>query len=152
MKLFLFLFLFAVKSPVAENPDLSELRKLYQSAATERSSSRRMESVLSGVDNNSNPVLVCYKGVSEMLEAKYSWNPYVKYKKFNTGRALMEKAIGREPDNIEMRLLRYSIQSSLPSFLNYHANIAADKVFLKNAVVSVQDKTVRDMLIRAIAE
>lgn len=87
-----------------------------------------------------------------MLEAKYAWNPYIKYKKFNSGKALMEKAIGRDPGNIEMRLLRYCIQSSLPSFLNYHSNMASDKLFLQKAIDLVLDKSVREMLIRAVTE
>ena len=43
---------------------------------------------------------------------------------------MLEKSISIEPENIELRFLRLTIQANLPSFLGYSENKENDKAFV----------------------
>ena len=53
-----------------------------------------------------------------------------KYSYFNKGKKLLEDAIKKEPNNIEIRLMRLISQEKTPSFLGYNKNIEADRNFI----------------------
>ncbi|MFA6276846.1 MAG: hypothetical protein WC622_08855 [Pedobacter sp.] len=125
-------------------PELSMLRKLYYRAVVESSASALLSKELKVVGPNSAPILVCYKGAAFMMEAKYAFNPITKLSRFSKGKTAIEQAIAREPGNMEMRFIRFSIQTNLPGFLGYHGNIASDKQKLLAGVGSLTDKVLKD--------
>ncbi len=49
---------------------------------------------------------------------------------FVEGVKLIESAIKTEPNNLEIRLIRLSIQENTPKILNYKKNITEDKRFI----------------------
>jgi hypothetical protein len=56
-----------------------------------------------------------------------------KYSYFNKGKKLLEDAVKKEPNSIEIRMMRYISQEKTPKFLGYNENMKADKEFiLKN--------------------
>ena len=57
-------------------------------------------------------------------------NPLNKYSYFNKGKKLLEDAIKKEPNNIEIRLMRLISQEKTPSFLGYNKNIESDRNFI----------------------
>jgi hypothetical protein len=115
------------KQPV----NINKIRDLYCSAPLVKQDAKQLDQLMVGVNVDTNaPVLVCYKGASQMIDAKYSLNPYLKFENFNKGKELMTKAISRDTLNLEMRFIRYSIQSNLPGFLGYHDELSSDKNFL----------------------
>ena len=65
-------------------PDLKELRQLYLTAVTAKDSTSKLSALLLKVDKQSSPLLICYKGVAQMMEAKYAFGPIGKYQRFNT--------------------------------------------------------------------
>ena len=132
-------------------PTLNELRNCYQQAATQKMAAEKMDQLAMLIDTNSEPVLIGYKGVNEMLQAKYSWNPISKWNRFNKGRTLLQLAVKRDNTNLEIRLLRYSIQSNIPSFLNYHAQIVTDKHYLILNTPHSNDKRLKEMIINYFA-
>lgn len=46
------------------------------------------------------------------------------------GAKLIELAITAEPNNIEIRMVRLSIQENVPAIVGYKKNIAQDKAFI----------------------
>ena len=127
-------------------PDLTELRQLYLTAAVQRDSTSKLSALLLTVDKQSSPVLICYKGVAQMMEAKYTFGPLGKYQRFNAGKELIEYAMALDSANMEIRYLRFTIQKSIPSFLGYNSNEATDKNFLVNNFYTIGDKQLRDMV------
>ncbi|MFD0941517.1 hypothetical protein [Pedobacter boryungensis] len=125
-------------------PELSTLRKLYYRAAVESAASVSLSKELKSVQLDAEPILVCYKGAAYMMEAKYAFNPISKLSRFSKGKNAIEHAIAREPSNMEMRFIRFSIQTNLPGFLGYHTNISSDKQKLLAGVGNLKDKTLKD--------
>jgi hypothetical protein len=73
------------------------------------------------------PVIVGYIAILQALKAKYSWNPYVKMQQISKAEKGFEKAIAADPQNLELRYLRYSVEHNLPAILSRSKNMAADK-------------------------
>ena len=46
------------------------------------------------------------------------------------GKPLIEEAIAGQPDNVELRLIRLSVQENLPKIVPYRNHIAEDKAFI----------------------
>lgn len=131
--------------------DPIQLRHIYLQAVLKESSAKDLTKSTEQITAGDDPILVCYKGVSMMIAAKYGNNPFAKLKKFNTGKALMEGAIVRDNDNVEMRYLRYAIQKSAPEFLGYHKNLSADEYFLNSRLLTVKDDELKGMVLQVLS-
>lgn len=131
-------------------PKVSDLRILFYKSETDKASWEKLEKMVKPVNDKSNPLLICYKGVSEMMGAKYAINPINKLGRFKKGRQLIENAVKREPDNTEIRFLRFSIQTNLPVFLGYNKQIKEDKLKLLDAVDNIQDKVLKKNILTYI--
>ncbi|TAE84391.1 MAG: hypothetical protein EAY81_07635 [Bacteroidetes bacterium] len=86
-----------------------------------------------------NNILLGYKGAVTMIMAKHAFSPLKKLEYFNLGRAFLDQALKTEPNNIELRYLRFSIQCNSPSFLGYHNEKKSDKVVLLQEISRVTD-------------
>ena len=129
-----------------KDPELKELRQLYLTAVTAKDSTLKLSALLLNVNKQSSPLLICYKGVAQMMEAKYAFGPIGKYQRFNTGKDLIERAITLDSTNVEIRYLRFTIQKSIPSFLGYNGNIITDKNFLVNNYGTIDDGQLKEMV------
>lgn len=123
--IFLFLFLFFVG-----NPSVTEIRKLYATAPTSESVAKDLSSKLADVSKEDNKVLLAYKGASIIILSKLEKKVSDKSKKFKEGVSLVEYAVEKDPNSIEIRMIRLSIQENVPKIVNYKANKKEDKQFL----------------------
>lgn len=147
----LFLLLLFATKVCATEPDMEEVKTLFEASAYSRSSADRLLKLLSKVDHSSSPVLICYKGVAEMMQAKYGFNPINKFRRFKRGKNLIEEAVKKEPDNLEIRFLRFVIQTNLPAFLNYNEQINEDKRFLLNNLQTTKDKKLKQDFLKYLS-
>jgi len=146
MKILLFITTILTGFILKDEPKIEVVRSLFYEAAANKTAAARFSKALSVVDNNSSPVLVCYKGVSEMLQAKHMFSPFSKMEKFRKGKSLIEKSIRRDPNDLELRFLRFSIQSNLPGFLGYDEAISIDKVKLLEGYSTIKDTELRNRI------
>jgi len=146
MKLFL-LTLITLYLYQTAKPALVELRNYYQQAGKQKSAAEKLDQLASLIDSSEAPVLIGYKGANEMIQAKYAWNPIAKWSRFNKGKTLLQFAISRDNTNLETRFLRFSIQSNIPSFLNYNQEIVADKRFLIINTPRSSDKKLKEIIV-----
>lgn len=78
-------------------------------------------------DEYSNSIVnIVYKGVCYTMLADYQFFPTSKLSYFNDGKALIEAAIKKSPNNVELRYLRLLVQLNCPGFLGYNDNINED--------------------------
>lgn len=112
------------------NPELSEIRKFYLSAVNSESLSKELSSKLACITNDDNKTLVAYKGASIILLSKFAKKVADKTKAFKEGAKLVEFAVTNEPNSIEIRLIRLSIQENVPKIVKYNKNIKEDKDFI----------------------
>lgn len=140
-------FLLPFSALAVQTLDLSKIRDLYSRAPLIKSDALQLNQLMIQVDTaTASGVLACYKGANEMIQAKYTLNPMAKLDKFNKGKQLITKAVARDTFNLEVRFIRYTIQSNLPSFLGYHNNLSADKKFLQTNTKNNKDPELRQMI------
>jgi hypothetical protein len=93
------------------------------------------------------PLYVGYTGAVNMILAKFLNNPINKLESFNKGKYMLERAIKESPDDLELRFLRYTVQSNTPIFLGYSNNLKSDKVFLLLHVDDAKDKDLQNRIV-----
>lgn len=73
------------------------------------------------------PLIIAYIGTLEALKAKHSWNPYNKIRFVSLSQKTMKSAVERDPNNLEIRFMRFSIQHYTPSFLGFSKDLEEDR-------------------------
>ncbi len=91
---------------------------------------KEFASKLADITKDNNKTLVAYKGASIVILSKYKKEVSDKSKNFKEGAKMVEFAVTSEPNNIEIHLIRLSIQEKSPKILKYNGNIKEDKKFL----------------------
>lgn len=127
--------------------DLAVTRSLYAAAGNHRDSLLALDNLLNHVDVKSPAVLICYKGAAKIISAKFTYNPFKRYRAFLNGKQLIETALAKDTGNIEMRFLRFTMQTNLPVVLGYSGNIAEDKNYIVSHFRFVKDVTVRSLVL-----
>jgi hypothetical protein len=127
MKLLISLLLFI---NFAGTPDLGTIRKMYTGVTKSENNAKEFSEKLAGVSNNDDKLLVAYKAASILLDSKYEKKLKNKMDRFKEGTTLLESTIKNEPNNIEIRMIRLSIQENVPGVTGYKKNIKEDKKYL----------------------
>ncbi len=83
--------------------------------------------------NSDKAIIKGYIAALEALKAKHAWNPYAKLDYLDKAEATFAKAIAADPQNVEIRFLRYTVEFYVPAFLGYSSHMAHDKqVIIQN--------------------
>jgi len=127
MKLLMTLFLLV---NFAGTPDLATIRKMYSDVAKSETNAKEFTERLSGVSNSDEKILVAYKAASILLESKFESIIGSKISRFKEGAKLLEATLKSDPNNIEIRMIRLSIQEDVPGITGYKKNIKEDKKFI----------------------
>jgi len=136
--LLLFFLLFQVHSL----QDLEPIRKEFIAASEDRDAATALVERLSAITTGDEKIWVAYKGAAMALMAKYTKEKRL----FKEGTELLEYAISEEPDNIEIRCLRLSIQENTPKFLKYRSNIEEDKTFILTNYKNTPSQDVKEFV------
>jgi len=138
---FLLILLFIACSfcSFAAYPGIIELRNLYYKATTEEVFSQKFLKIVGQIDGNATPLLKGYKGVAEIVSARYYTNPYNKWNAFRKGRELLENAISADTANVELKFLRFCIQTNIPAILCYYQDKKEDKKYLIRKYATIND-------------
>ena len=126
-------------------PELSEVRKQYTNAIESKGNAQKFYKLLEGVSKQDSKTLVAYKGASIALQAKFSPKKEDKKKQFIEGTQLLDYALKNDSNNLEIRLIRLSIQENTPKIMKYKANIAEDKQFIVSNF-SKQSNSLKDFV------
>ncbi len=117
---------------LAQDYSLKIIRELFNEAV-KNEASRDEFCELMEAQPEKEPILMAYKGSAKALEAKEGWNPLSRIGHLKDADRLFEKAIEKEPKNIEIRFLRFSVQYYIPKWLGLSDNLDEDKsVIVKN--------------------
>lgn len=127
----------------ASNLSITEVRNAYEKAVYSEQVANELLDKLNSTNNNT---LLGYKGTVTMMMAKHVFSPYKKLNYFKNGKEILEQTILKEPLNIELRFLRFSIQSNSPKFLEYHSNLQSDKLFLLKEVKTLTDADLKQRI------
>lgn len=106
--------------------DLSSVREQYSEATKSQKNAEDFYNLVANVGKD-NKVMQAYKGAAIALKAKFAKDRKAKKTLFIEGAKIIESTIKSEPNNVELRLIRLSIQENTPKILNYKSNIDEDK-------------------------
>ncbi|HEY1062816.1 MAG TPA: hypothetical protein VGE44_14065 [Daejeonella sp.] len=123
------IFIFLSVHSYAESIGLDEIRNIKVAVHRAIESSAVTDSLYLTLKSESNqsPLIVAYIGTLEALKAKHSWNPYNKIKYVSLSQKTMRKAVERDPNNLEIRFMRFTIQHYTPSFLGFSKDLDEDR-------------------------
>ena len=137
----IFLFLFGVQL-FAQS---AELRKSYREATQSEEKAKAFYQYVKDVSQTDEAVMMAYKGAGKTLLARYE--PLLKRKdKIKDGISWVENAVKKSPNDVEIRLIRLSIQENLPKFFKYNDDIETDKKFIKDSMLHIKDKELLEMI------
>lgn len=146
MKMLTILFLFFSISLSARDIEVNEVRSLFLKSSTDEASCKKLLLILDQYDGFDNVTFSAYKACATMMMAKYCFNPVTKLSYFNKGKSLLEKCVRSQSENIEVRYLRFTVQTFSPDFLGYNTSIQEDKGFLLKHLSSLKDMPLKEMI------
>jgi hypothetical protein len=117
-------FSFALIS--TQKTDIAEIRKHMIRAINSSKVTDSLYTNLNGISKKT-PLITAYLGALQALKAKNSWNPYNKVKFLTLSDKTVEQAVNSSPNDLEIRFVRFSIQTNLPKFLGLSKDLPADK-------------------------
>ena len=119
---------FLLFSAINYGMDLEYIRNHYQQAVSDK---KMCEAMITELEKNSkNSVHLAYLGGLQSIWANHVGNPFSKLSTFKRGKTNIEKAVNSDSDNVEIRLIRLSVQKNCPAFLGYSKNIKEDEQFI----------------------
>lgn len=139
--------MFAICSLLATSLFCSEyvsIRNTFYEVSREKVSIDVFLSELNNMESPNAPVSKAYKAMGEFLLAKESWNPFVKYEQFVKGKKILEAAVEKDPQNIEIIYLRLCTQTALPPILKYNQNIENDSRYLIDYYPNIEDQDLKE--------
>lgn len=92
------------------------------------------------------PLTKGYKGVYQTVWANHVMSPIAKWNTFNKGKINLEQAIVQDNQNIELRILRYSVQTNAPKFLGYYKNLVEDANLIKQKKHTIKDASLLNLI------
>lgn len=128
------------------NQDLIQLRRLYYHVAEQHEDLEQLSEFINHKPSVKTSILEAYKGMYYMIKADVVWNPYQKLSYFNQGKVLLEQSIQKDPTEIELKFLRFCIQTNIPSFLHYNHCLTVDKTDLIQHYSSVKDPDLKSRM------
>ncbi len=125
---------------------LEEARKVYAESMHDKATCEAAYKKIASVQNSDNHLLMGYKAAITVAMSKHLKTTKEKISHFNNGKQLMESSIVKDAKNVELRFLRFTIQSNCPAVLKYNKSLTTDKLFIIDNLTSVQNTTIRSRI------
>lgn len=132
----LFVFLLITQQILANGvADIQNLRKRYYAAVNSAKITDNLYDELQAYSRKT-ALIQAYIGSLEALKAKHAYNPYSKLQFLKQADQSMRQAVKADPENIEIRFLRFSYQYYVPEFLGYSTHKEADVKVIVNQILA----------------
>lgn len=145
MKLIMFFFVLSLSG------NLTEIRNLYSNVSSSKEKQQDFITYMQKVDTKQ-PVFQAYKGASLILQSKNTTVKSDRKQLFVNGAGLIDKSVNKEPENIEIRLIRLSIQENIPKALKYNSNIQEDVTFINKNLNHIKDSELKSYVQRYVKQ
>lgn len=127
--------------------DVLTLRDAFKVASQSKEQSQKfLELAEDAYSEDKSAVKQGYLGVALAVSASFSKNIFTKIGDFNKGKKMIDQAIEVDGKNIELRLIRLSIQANAPKIAGYYRNIDEDKDFIKKNLSNVNDQNLKQFI------
>lgn len=125
---------------------IDEARKIYTESMDNKTTCEAAYAKFASVKNSGNPLLTGYKGAVSVAMSKHGKAAKEKLAYFNEGKKLIESSILEDNKNVELRFIRFTIQTNVPPALKYNKEIANDKKYIIDNLASVKNSGVRSRI------
>jgi hypothetical protein len=78
-------------------------------------------------EDSPEPAVLAYRAATQALLARQTGNPFRKLNCVKQSENTFQRALALEPENVEVRYLRFSIQHHLPAFLGMSRDLETDR-------------------------
>ncbi len=126
---YLQIMFFIMAAGYSQSFSLDEIRQQFFEGWEGSCGAQSLADKLSVIETEGDPVFLAYRGAAESTLANCEFFPWNKLKQFNKGREQIEKAVKLNPENYEIRFIRFTVQSNIPGILDYN-NLDEDKKFI----------------------
>lgn len=133
------------------NIDKEQIRKDYTKAVENKTICKEWISELEKTQS-SDATLLAYQGAFLTFWANHTSNPFEKLSTFKKGKEKIERAVKLDPQQVEIRFIRYSIQKKAPSFLNYRSNLEDDRQYLITYKDKVESTQLKNLINKILTE
>ncbi|MGY3090337.1 hypothetical protein ACVWYF_003392 [Hymenobacter sp. UYAg731] len=110
------------------------LRRHYEEAAADKVAGEKFYKLLADYQDR-DALVLGYKAASEAIRARDA-SMFNKLTYVQDAAKTFEQAVGIDPQNPEIRFLRFSVESNLPAFLGLSKHVDEDKEMLLNAALN----------------
>ncbi len=146
MKIVIALFVLCGFKPITEVVSVEKIRNSYKYCNSSKEKADEFYELTQKGLKNMGAVYKGYHGAALALKASFGWNPISKLSHFNKGKKMIEEAIQAEPENIELRMIRLSIQANAPKIVGYYKNIDEDKDFMLKNVEAIKEVELKEYI------
>ncbi len=123
---------------------IDELRSNYPKAIDHKEICLNMIEKLE--DSEMTATQQAYLGGFQTIWANHVFNPIQKLKTFNKGKKNIEEGIRRDPNNMDIRFVRLSVQMNCPAFLGYNQHIDSDRKILEDQMPIISSLKLKEMV------
>ena len=136
----------------AQDPLLMDVRANIGIAFEDEAVCNRLYTQFTKDDLKDNILLGGYMGALRIAKSKHRSNLMKKLGLFNDGKEMLESAILKDPKNIELRFLRFTIQVNVPGFLFYNDDLENDRDLIEKNLHTMQNEPLRKRIAAFIAK
>ncbi|MBC8082936.1 MAG: hypothetical protein H7Z21_06955 [Hymenobacter sp.] len=111
----------------------SNLRRQYQQAATGKEAGEKFYQLMAAYQQQ-DALVLAYKAAAEAIRARDA-SMLNKLTYVQNAMKQFEQAVKLDADNAEIRFLRLSVESNVPSFLGLSQHVDEDRQFLLNTLL-----------------
>ncbi len=145
MRVMIFAFVLLISNKIcAQELDLNAVRNDFNKGVKDEKLCIKYLEALEKEANS--PIERGYAAAFHMFMAKHTSNPFKKMSYFKEGKNKLEKELKSNPNNVELRFIRLSIQYHIPKYLGYHNEINADKDYVMNNLYKLSDKYTKEKI------
>lgn len=137
---------------VGDTVRIEDIRNAYKTCNESKEKTEQFYELTQKELQNKGAIYRAYHGAALALKASFSWNPFSKISYFNKAKKMIEEAILSEPNNIELRMIRLSIQANTPKIADYYKNLEEDKDYIFDNIDKVDDKELKLYIENFIAQ
>lgn len=127
MRLFGFILIFSL---LFSNSKLENVRKQFPVIQSLEQTEKYLEELKNEEDETSQ----AYYAAMLFMKSKYVKFPFTKFKYFKKGKLILDDLAIKHKNNIEIRYVRFLLQSEIPNFLGYNKNLEEDYLIIIKGV------------------
>ena len=154
MKKYLFLFglyFSIIITCQSQSFNMQEIRDAYILASYNMKGCDYLQELINKCESKHDPHILGYKIANDLFRSKHYKNPVKKYSVFKKSSNKLDSLIQRNPELVEIRLLRYLVQYNAPSILGYNNNIDIDYQLIMKNIKSIKEE-LRVFILRTMPE